>query len=175
MERKVKISEEDLVANGKINNIVWGDRPLGEIIDYIVKFYHDQLRVTLPELIFFSSKVEKVHAEHVYCPKGLTKKLQEIQEELFSHMIKEEQILFPLIKNGQGKHADMPIKVMREEHEMHELNLKTLRSLAFDYNPPDGACGTWRTLYTGLENLEKDLTEHILLENNTLFKRAKGQ
>ena len=37
--------------------------------------------------------------------------------------------------------------------------------------PADG-CASYRTLYTGLEELESDLHQHIHLENNILFPRA---
>lgn len=150
----------------------WTDKPLAEITDYITKFYHDRLRLMLPELIFLADKVEKVHADHKRCPKGLAFKLEEVRSELFDHMMKEEQILFPLIKNGQGQHAYMPIKVMQEEHDIHGANLKELKRIAFDYIPPEGACGTWRALYKGLDQLELELMEHINLENNILFIRA---
>ena len=36
---------------------------------------------------------------------------------------------------------------------------------------PEGACGSWQALYTGVEKLVTDLTEHIHLENNVLFPR----
>lgn len=150
----------------------WENKPLAEMVDHIVKFYHDRLRAMVPELVFLANKVEKVHAEHSVCPKGLAAKLQEIQDELFDHMMKEEQILFPLIKNGQGQHAYMPIKVMQEEHNWHGESLKALRTLAFEFNAPEGACGTWRALYKGLDQLELELMEHIHLENNILFIRA---
>ena len=35
-------------------------------------------------------------------PKGLTKYLTMLHQELSSHMMKEEQILFPMIKQGMG-------------------------------------------------------------------------
>jgi regulator of cell morphogenesis and NO signaling len=40
---------------------------------------------------------------------------------------------------------------------------------------PPGACNTWRALWNGLEALERDLREHIHLENNILFPRASGR
>lgn len=146
--------------------------PLSEMTDYIVGFYHDRLRLILPELILLAEKVERVHADHHYCPKGLTQHLHEIHRELLDHMMKEEQILFPLIKNGQGHLAFMPIKVMQAEHEIHDAALKKLRMLTFDFKLPEGACGTWNALYKGLSQLEVELMEHIHLENSNLFVRA---
>jgi regulator of cell morphogenesis and NO signaling len=147
-------------------------KQLPEIADYIVGYYHERLRTLLPDLIFMADKVEQVHAGHELCPKGLTNKLREINNELLDHMMKEEQILFPLIKNGQGKHAGMPIKVMLHEHVLHAENLGQLRGLAQNFVAPEGACGTWRRLYQGLDQLDQELNEHINLENTVLFTRA---
>ena len=50
--------------------------------------------------------------------------------------------------------------------------LHRLRELTNDYQPPAGACTTWRALWHGLAALETALHEHIHLENNILFPRA---
>ncbi len=150
----------------------WADKPLPEIVDHIVSYYHDRLRLMFPELILLAEKVERVHADNDVCPKGLSKKLGEIHGELLNHMMKEEQMLFPMIKNDQGHNASMPIFVMQEEHNTHGESLNTLRNLTFDFTPPEDACGTWRALYKGLDQLESELMEHIHLENHILFARA---
>ncbi len=59
----------------------------------------------LPELILQATKVERVHADKPNVPKGLTKYLTMLHQELSSHMMKEEQILFPMIKQGMGARA----------------------------------------------------------------------
>ncbi len=75
----------------------WRSAPLAEIIDHIIVRYHDRHREQLPELILQATKVERVHADKPSVPKGLTKYLTMLHEELSSHMMKEEQILFPMI------------------------------------------------------------------------------
>jgi regulator of cell morphogenesis and NO signaling len=40
------------------------------------------------------------------------------------------------------------------------------------YNPPPEACLSYKTLYSALEEFERDLHQHIHLENNILFPRA---
>ena len=47
-----------------------------------------------------------------------------------------------------------------------------MRAVTRDYALPDGACPTFRGLYYGLEQLERDLHIHVHLENNILFARA---
>ena len=95
-----------------------------------------------------------------------------IQAELKQHMMKEEQVLFPMIRQGQGARAGRPIAVMEHEHEAVGGGLRRMRELTDDYTVPDEACNTWRALWHGLEALEKDLHLHIHLENNILFPRA---
>ena len=66
----------------------------------------------------------------------------------------------------------MPIQVLELEHEDHGKSLATLRRLANDFVAPPDACGTWRALYLGCAALERDVMEHIHLENNAIFPRA---
>lgn len=76
----------------------WRKAPLSEIIDFIIVRYHDRHREQLPELILQAQKVERVHINKPSVPKGLSKYLEALLEELASHMMKEERVLFPMIK-----------------------------------------------------------------------------
>lgn len=149
--------------------------PLHEMTAYIVNRYHTDLRRRIPELCFLAEKVERVHAEHESCPHGLANLLNELFKEMQLHMMKEENVLFPLINEGRGHMALMPVKVMTSEHESHGRQLEELHRLTSDFTPPEHACNTWRALYRGLEDLEAELMEHIHLENNVLFQRALAQ
>ena len=46
------------------------------------------------------------------------------------------------------------------------------RTLSGDSQPPEGACQTYRALYNGLEEFERDLHQPVHLENNIVFPRA---
>jgi regulator of cell morphogenesis and NO signaling len=146
--------------------------PLPELTAYIIKRYHEDLRKRLPELLALADKVERVHADHPACPKGLSELLNTIHEEILMHMMKEENVLFPLIDTGRGKSALMPVKVMMSEHDAHGRQLDELNTITSDFTPPGDACPTWLVLYKGLEKLEEELMNHIHLENNVLFPRA---
>ena len=52
--------------------------------------------------------------------------------------------------------------------------MRELRAAAADYAAPADACVSYLTLYEALEGFEKDLHQHIHLENNVLFPRAIG-
>ncbi|MCW5642005.1 MAG: iron-sulfur cluster repair protein YtfE [Rhodoferax sp.] len=150
----------------------WSREPLGRLIDHVLARFHTRHREQLPELIRLALRVEQVHAAHPDCPAGLADHLRDMQQELESHMQKEEDVLFPILAMGQGARAGAPITVMRMEHEQHGQALARLDALTHDATPPAGACTTWRALYAGLRTLREDLMEHIHLENNILFERA---
>jgi regulator of cell morphogenesis and NO signaling len=150
----------------------WDTRPLDELIDFIVDHYHARLRRELPELRTMAEKVEQVHADKSSCPRGLARHLALVEEAVSSHLAKEEQVLFPLIRAGRGQTAGGPIQCMEAEHDDHAENLARLRELTAELTAPPEACTTWQALYGRLLQLERELMEHIHLENNVLFPRA---
>ncbi len=150
----------------------WDERGVPEMIDHILVRFHEPHRAELPRLLAMAEKVERVHGEKPSCPRGLAARLARMHEELVQHMEKEERVLFPLLRAGRGRMAAMPIQVMEQEHTDHGRNLQRLRELTNDYQPPAEACGTWTALYLGLAELERELMQHIHLENNVLFPRA---
>lgn len=152
----------------------WRAAPLAEIIDHIIVRFHDRHREQLPELILQATKVERVHADKPNVPKGLAKYLTMLHQELSSHMMKEEQILFPMIKRGMGTQAGGPISVMESEHDDAGELLEVIKHTTNNVTPPPEACTTWKAMYHGINELIEDLMNHISLENNVLFPRALG-
>ena len=145
----------------------WRLAPATELIDFILLRYHEKHRQQLPELIRLARRVEHVHGDSPDCPLGLADHLDAMLQELESHMQKEEQILFPMLR--QGIYPAGPIHVMQQEHLQHGDELEKLNQLTDGITLPPGACNTWTALYLGLRELKEDLMEHILLENEILF------
>ncbi|MBN9429217.1 MAG: iron-sulfur cluster repair protein YtfE [Burkholderiales bacterium] len=162
----------ELQAAGNAGLRDWNEVPPAVLIDHIVQRYHETHRADLPELIRLARKVEQVHGERADCPLGLAEHLNTMHQELVSHMQKEEQVLFPMIKRGMGAMAQGPITVMRMEHDDHGQALQRMADLTDDLILPRGACNTWRALYLGLRKLREELMEHIHLENNVLFEKV---
>jgi regulator of cell morphogenesis and NO signaling len=156
-------------------DVDWSQRPLAELVDHVLTRFHQPLRAQLPELERMAARVESVHPDKPGCPLGLAAHLASAREELDQHMQKEEQVLFPMIASGRGAVAAGPISVMEHEHDGHAAALLRIRELTGDNQPPPHACTTWRALYVGLDALERELMEHIHLENNVLFPRALGR
>lgn len=151
----------------------WDQAALGDLIDHILTTYHRSLDEELPRLQSMAEKVLDVHRDKD--PERLPELLSVflgLKSELEEHMVKEEQILFPMIRSGQGPMASGPIAAMEHDHASVGAVLRRLQELTDGYEVPAGACDTWRALWHGLAALEEALHEHIHLENNILFPRA---
>ncbi len=150
----------------------WNSAPLELLIDHILSTHHLYLKRELPRLTFLLGKVLAAHgANHGDSLVPLGRTFESMREELESHMAKEEMILFPAIKNG-FPHVSHPIRVMEHEHDSAGQALAAMRQVTGNYSLPEGACNTYRALFSGLQELEADLHRHIHLENNILFPRA---
>ncbi|MGM0481570.1 MAG: hemerythrin domain-containing protein [Pseudomonadota bacterium] len=145
----------------------WQDKSNAELVEFIVERYHQRHRVQIPELKQLALKIEQVHGDHPQVPAGLSEHLDSMLHELESHMMKEEQILFPMLV--RGIYPSGPISVMEEEHVQHDQELQHIIAITNDLTAPDGACGSWQELYRGLKELINDLNDHIELENTVLF------
>ena len=150
-------------------------RSPAQLIDHILSRYHEVHRQQLPELIRMARRVEAVHRDHPMVPQGLANHLETMEQELLDHMAKEEQVLFPLLKQGGHPMVIHPIGMMRHEHVSHGAQLERLAALAHQHQPPEGACNTWQALYAGTARLAEDLVDHIHLENNVLFPLFESQ
>lgn len=158
---------------------------LDVLIDYIVDTHHSYVTESIAILSQYANKVAKVHGEQYPFLIEVNKQYHDVANELIDHMKKEEQILFPYIKkmvniqNGKTQAApspfgavNNPINMMEEEHENAGDIFKSISSLTSGYTTPDGACNTFKALYSKLDEFEQDLHQHIHLENNILHPKA---
>ena len=157
----------------------WNSAPLQELITHIVSRHHAYLKVELPRIFELFTKVVRAHGEREPRLAEAKDVFDVLKEELDTHLMKEEMILFPaIVRLETGADAGMPFPIehpiarMEYEHESVGRALAQIRHLTFDYHIPDEACNTYRALFASLNELEADLHEHIHLENNILFPRA---
>lgn len=139
------------------------------LIEHILSRYHDVHRRQLPDLVRLAHQVEASHSGHPDLPTGLCLFLEDMAQELLSHMAKEEMVLFPLMCSPRRNLAWQPIQVMRSEHTSHADNLAQLATMTGHMVPPADASEAWQTLYAGLQDLHNDLQQHIKVENEELF------
>jgi regulator of cell morphogenesis and NO signaling len=104
-----------------------------------------------------------------------------LKAEMESHMMKEERILFPLCRTldttdvlppSPCGSVNNPIQVMIREHEDAGDALARMRELTDNYSLPADACNTYRATFDALEQLERDMHQHVHKENNILFPKA---
>jgi regulator of cell morphogenesis and NO signaling len=163
----------------------YNDWSLSFLADYIVNTHHSYVSKSLPELRTYATKVAKVHGAHHPELIPVRQLVEDINEELTGHMVKEENILFPFIKQleaakSNGKKVEPsgfgtvenPINMMEHEHEAVGKNLEKIRVLTNNYALPEDACASYKLLFKMLEEFESDLFIHIHLENNILFPKA---
>lgn len=125
---------------------LWETAPFNSTIDHILQRYHNVHRAQFEELVPLAQKVAQVHADTF--PAEVADLLAYMQNELLMHMMKEERMLFPMINQGVGRGAAMPISVMMHEHEEHDQAIARLEELTNNFELPEGACGSWTRLYT---------------------------
>lgn len=141
------------------------------LIDHILDRFHATHREELAWLIPMAQKVETVHGDHEEAPLGLTAALIALADDLESHMQKEEQVLFPMIRGGGHPMIAHPIAAMRAEHAEAVRLLGQVLQVTRNLDLPVGACRSWTALYTGLRKFADDLAAHMALENDVLFAR----
>lgn len=188
---KVGIPEESVTEalerasqSSKTDEFDWNSSSLGALADYIVERHHSFTKTEISRLEQLSEKVASVHGKKHPELLEIQSFVQRLGQDLQDHMLKEEQVLFPRIKNleqvlqssnGTEDALDlvrMPIMVMTQEHDSAGEILHEMRRISSDYLVPGDACMSYRTLYEALQEFERDLHQHIHLENNILFPRT---
>ncbi len=160
----------------------WQSRSLTDLAAYIVEKHHGYTRNEVSRLEQLAAKVASVHGKNHPELLKIRDRVQYLGSDLMDHMMKEEQVLFPriaLLEEATGKPESlpdgfvrMPASVMMQEHDAAGQLLRELRATSSNYAVPADACISYRTLYQALQELERDLHEHIHLENNILFPKA---
>ena len=158
----------------------WSQGSLTELIEYLLATHHVFTRTELARLAPLMDKVARVHGENHPELNSIRLFFIELSNDLGPHLMKEEQVLFPYmlaLDAGQtsascfGTVAN-PIRAMLGEHDQVGELLHRIRDLSMDFTLPEGACGSYQSLFMGLADLEADLHQHIHLENNVLFPKA---
>ncbi|HHD2593232.1 iron-sulfur cluster repair di-iron protein [Clostridium perfringens] len=157
----------------------WREKSSEELINHIVEIHHAETFRLLKEIDPLMVKVFRVHFSHD--PELLMKVhslFGKLKCELEEHLLKEENILFPLMikydkanDEKEKKEIEEDIRIIVNEHEAAGDILKELAEVTDDYKVPEWGCISFKLLYDYLHDLEKDLFIHIHKENNILFAR----
>jgi len=159
--------------------------PIGKLIQHIVRVHHQYVRQELPRLAEMAQKLAAKRSDRAPELKDVEKLLEELRADMFAHIQKEEQVLFPFISQMDQDsivayppaHACFrsvahPVSKMMQEHESANHTVAEIRRLTLNFQLPEWACATHIVLFAGLSEFETDLKQHVHLENDVLFPRA---
>ena len=175
----------DLDTSSIADETNWTEASVRDLTAHIVNRHHSYVRDEAPRLEALLQKVVNRHGEAHPELSTIQETFTALAGELSTHMLKEERVLFPFLEQmeaavrtgeplpvGCFPSVEFPIARMLAEHDDAGALTARIRELSGSYQPPEGACPSYRGLYHGLEEFERDLHHHVHLENNILFPRA---
>lgn len=179
----LEMNEEESRASRKGRN--WQVEPLADVIAHINNTHHKYTRAEIARLGPLFDKVCSVHGKNHPELQHVRASFRGLAQELTTHMMKEEMVLFPHITRMEESviegqpvlpppfgSVQNPVAMMMHEHDSAGEALRAMRQASAGYTPPGDACVSYQTLYKALADFEADLHRHIHLENNILFPRA---
>ena len=181
------ISKElDLVVNAaERSHLPFTEMNAEQLIGYILIHHHFYVKQSMPIMYAHLEKVATKHGDRFPYMHKVLELFTGIKTEMTTHMQKEEQVLFPRIKEIEAAFTNketisipemfisMPVSMMEAEHDHAGTILYEIRALTNNYTPPQDACTTFKLSLTELREFEEDLHRHVHLENNLLFPLAK--
>jgi regulator of cell morphogenesis and NO signaling len=156
----------------------WSTMGAGQLVDHLESTHHRYLWHEMPRLSALVAKVVSVHGGRHPELVAIAKCYEEARADLEPHLLREEQVLFPMIRELAGASSAPafhcgtlrnPISVMLREHDAVGELLGQLRRLTNGYQPPADGCASYVSCFAALAELEADTHLHIHKENNVLF------
>jgi regulator of cell morphogenesis and NO signaling len=156
--------------------------PADHLIDHIIASHHAYVRSALPAIARHLAKLVDAHSERHPELSRVAAAFDEMSRDLAQHLMKEERVLFPYIRElasaaggsrispfGTVEH---PIRMMEREHQKAGDDMRLIRELTGGFAVPVDGCATYRLCFEELAAFERDLHRHVHLENNVLFPKA---
>jgi regulator of cell morphogenesis and NO signaling len=171
---------DELLSDARLSEI-----DLDELTRYIVRHHHDEVRRITPAVTgWLDTLVDTDGERHPELP-HVRSIFASLADELRSHMLKEESILFPYIEvmaatrrsggplpSGPFGTILNPIRMMAGVHRSCVDRLDTLRRFCQGYVPPPDADTTYQRGFAELARFDAALRRYVDLENDVLFPRA---
>ncbi len=159
----------------------WTSMDAVSLVEHLERTHHRYLWDELPRVTALLEKIVGVHGERHPELLGISACFAELRADLQPHLMKEERVLFPMIRelaaSGASDEAPAfhcgtlrnPISVMLSEHDRAGHLLAELRRRTDDYTPPADGCATYAACFVAMREIEADTHLHIHKENNVLF------
>ncbi|MEO6123806.1 MAG: iron-sulfur cluster repair di-iron protein [Ilumatobacteraceae bacterium] len=156
----------------------WTSMTADVLVDHIESTHHRYLWDEMPRVTALVDKIVSVHGGRHPELVQIAACFAEIRADLEPHMLKEERMLFPMIRElatSTGMPTfhcgslQNPISVMLREHDTVGELLVQLSRMTNGYTPPADGCATYAACFSAMAELEFDTHVHIHKENNVLF------
>ncbi len=168
------------------NQLDFSNWSIDFIIDYIVNIHHQYLRQSLPETMQILNDFVEEHLKKFPWLAELLIKYDLLMKQLEPAMKREEEVLFPYIRQIAHAHKDkepyavLLIKTLRKPveesmfngHEMVTKIISSIRTITNQYNTPANVCANHKVVMAKLKELDNDLMHHLYLEQMVLFPKA---
>jgi regulator of cell morphogenesis and NO signaling len=153
---------------------------LSELVDHIIAVHHEYVR---RQLRLIESDLREALAQPGPVPEliEINQLYRTVSGELQQHLIREEQVIFPLIREldyaqRRPEHysggLSVSVRDLQHDHEAFEHEVRRVRALTNNYQPPPGSGDAVVRLYERLADLERDMIQHTRLEDHVLIPRA---
>ncbi|MBV9182368.1 MAG: iron-sulfur cluster repair di-iron protein [Acidobacteria bacterium] len=163
----------------------WQNEALADLVAHIENRHHKYVKAEVARLQPLFQKVCGAHAMKHPELLELQSAFHALAQELTMHMMKEEMVFFPYIVRMEEAviagepilpapfvTVSNPVAIMIHEHDSAGNLLRAMRQVSNGYQLPEDACMSYGALYSALAEFERDLHQHVHLENNILFPRA---
>lgn len=150
--------------------------PLPDFVSHVESVYHAGLRTQLPRLRQLTAAAAAAAPGNERLAK-LQQIVADLADELEVHLLHEEESLFPIIRaQAMGATIDTrcgssvggPVACMENDHDGADRALQQLLALTDNHTAPAAAV----EMLEALREFDRDLREHMYLENKSLFPRA---
>ena len=162
----------------------FGGRTLTGQIEYLTSHHHRFARRVLLRIDRLVRRVASSHPKLENLAR-LRSLVDDLIDDLIPHMSREERYLFPYMRSLEGQmkpddrvtiplfgNLQYPLASITHDHADDSARLMELRRITEGFEARADGCANVRQLFAALAELERDLQEHIRLENQVVFPRA---
>lgn len=155
------------------------------LIEFLSEIHHNYKEENILILKQYSKKVADLYSKEYPELLEVNNIIQGVSEEILEHMKNEETILFPYLNellklenaSSTSKYnSSKKLKIIdsfEDEHYKIRKTFQKIATLTNYYILPENICNSFKLLYIKLKIFDDRLQEHIHIENNILFPKAK--
>lgn len=183
IEAELQSATRDIRIPNTINYNQW---PIDFLIDYILNVHHAYLNSVIPQIQSALVSFVPGHKKKYPHMEKVQEAFDDLASELKDHMQKEEQVIFPYLKQvsntlkNREVYGPLFVRLLKKslnditvnDHLRIEALLLQLRNETESYTFSPDACTRYQVIYRQLKEFDDDLVQHKHLENNILFPKG---